>query len=62
MHQTRKGQQWYFGMKMHIGAGSRTGRAHSGGEIDEAARSIVVLVWPTLRCWRNDYFVTVAAA
>jgi len=25
MHQTRKGQQWYFGMKMHIGVDSRTG-------------------------------------
>ena len=29
MHQTRKGQQWYFGMKMHIGVGSRTGLTHS---------------------------------
>ena len=28
MHQTRKGQQWYFGMKMHIGVDSRTGLAH----------------------------------
>jgi len=29
MHQTRKGRQWYFGMKMHIGVDSRTGLAHS---------------------------------
>ena len=29
MHQTRKGQQWYFGMKMHIGVDSRTGLTHS---------------------------------
>mgnify|MGYP001031811311 CR=1 FL=1 len=29
MHQTRKGQQWYFGMKMHIGVDSETGLAHS---------------------------------
>ena len=29
MHPTRKGQQWYFGMKMHIGVDSRTGLAHS---------------------------------
>ena len=29
MHQTRKGQQWYFGMKMHIGVDSRSGLAHS---------------------------------
>ena len=29
MHQTRKGQQWYFGMKMQIGEDSRTRLAHS---------------------------------
>ena len=29
MHQTRKGQQWYFGMKRHIGVDSKTGLAHS---------------------------------
>jgi len=29
MHQTRKGQQWYFGMKVHIGVDSKTGLAHS---------------------------------
>lgn len=28
MHQTREGQQWYFGMKMHIGVDSRTGLVH----------------------------------
>src|SRR5690606_18812022 len=26
---TRKGNQWYFGMKLHIGVDSRTGLAHS---------------------------------
>ena len=29
MHQTRKGQQWYFGMKLHIGVDSQTGLTHS---------------------------------
>ena len=29
MHQTRKGQQWYFGMKLHIGVDSKTGLTHS---------------------------------
>jgi len=29
MHQTRKGKQWYFGMKIHIGVDSRTGLTHS---------------------------------
>ena len=28
MHQTRKGQQWYFGMKLHIGVDSDSGLAH----------------------------------
>lgn len=29
MHQTKKGQQWYFGMKLHIGVDSQTGLTHS---------------------------------
>jgi len=29
MHQTKKGNQWYFGMKVHIGVDSRTGLTHS---------------------------------
>jgi IS5 family transposase len=29
MHQTRKGKQWFFGMKLHIGVDSLTGLAHS---------------------------------
>src|SRR6476620_8888078 len=29
MHQTRKGQQWYFGMKLHIGVDSKTKLIHS---------------------------------
>lgn len=29
MHQTRKGKQWYFGMKMHIGADSQSKLIHS---------------------------------
>ena len=28
MHRTRKGRQWYFGMKLHIGVVSHTGLAH----------------------------------
>jgi IS5 family transposase len=28
MHQTKKGNQWYFGMKAHIGVDSRTKRIH----------------------------------
>jgi IS5 family transposase len=29
MHQTKKGDQWYFGMKIHIGADVDSGVAHS---------------------------------
>lgn len=29
MHQTKKGNQWYFGMKAHIGVDARTGLVHS---------------------------------
>ena len=29
MHQTKKGNQWHFGMKIHIGADSKTGLIHS---------------------------------
>ena len=29
MHQTRKGNQWYFGMKTHIGVDSKTKLIHS---------------------------------
>lgn len=29
MHQTRKGQQWYFGMKVHLGVDSKTKLIHS---------------------------------
>jgi IS5 family transposase len=29
MHQTRKGKQWYFGLKAHIGVEAKTGIVHS---------------------------------
>lgn len=29
MHQTRKGRQWYFGMKVHIGADADSGLVHT---------------------------------
>jgi len=29
MHQTRKGKQWYFGMKIHIGADVNFGAVHT---------------------------------
>lgn len=35
MHQHRKGQQWYFGMKMHIGVDADSGPLHT--VVDTAA-------------------------
>jgi transposase, IS5 family len=32
MHQTKKGNQWYFGMKAHIGVDEATGLVHSSGD------------------------------
>ena len=29
MHQTKKGNEWHFGMKAHIGADAETGVVHS---------------------------------
>ena len=29
MHQTEKGNEWHFGMKMHIGTGAQLGLTHS---------------------------------
>lgn len=29
MHQTKKGNQWYFGMKLHVGADIRSGLVHT---------------------------------
>ena len=29
MHQTKKGQQWHFGMKLHIGADAASGLIHT---------------------------------
>jgi IS5 family transposase len=29
MHQTKKGNEWHFGMKLHIGTDSKTGLIHS---------------------------------
>lgn len=37
MHQTRKGNQWYFGMKMHIGVDDTFGLIHS---IDTTAANV----------------------
>jgi IS5 family transposase len=47
MHQARKGQQWYFGMKLHIGVDSRSGLAKN------ANRAFVALALANLYMWRG---------
>jgi IS5 family transposase len=42
MHQTRKGQQWYFGMKLHVGTDLR-GLVHHVVATDAAAADITQL-------------------
>jgi IS5 family transposase len=39
MHQTKKGNQWYFGMKAHFGVDSRTKLIHAGsGDAGQCCR------------------------
>src|SRR5699024_10009895 len=45
MHQTKKGNQWYFGMKAHTGVDERTGLVHTvtttaanAGDVTEIAK------------------------
>jgi len=47
MHQTKKGNQWYFGMKAHLGVDAGTGYAHTVSataanvhDLDEAANLV----------------------
>lgn len=35
MHQTKKGKQWYFGMKIHVGADVNSGLAHASQAVCE---------------------------
>ena len=44
MHQTRKGNQWYFGAKMHVGADAGSGllTAISGSPVDII--SVIILI------------------
>lgn len=47
MHQTRKGQQWYFGMKAHIGADDAHGLVHTvegtAANVSDISRAHVLL-------------------
>lgn len=55
MHQTRKGQQWYFGMKMHIGVDDIHGLIHSidttAANVSDVARAGQLLHGEEERVW-----------
>jgi IS5 family transposase len=42
MHQTKKGNQWYFGMKGHIGTDAESGLVHTGEATPANVHDIVV--------------------
>ena len=43
MHQTKKGNQWHFGMKAHIGVDAKSGLTHS--LVTTAANSMTSISW-----------------
>ncbi len=61
MHQTKKGQQWYFGMKAHVGVDSKTKIIHSA--VVTAANVADATVLPELlhgeetRVWGDQGYV-----
>ena len=48
MHQTKKGNQWYFGMKIHVGADVDSGAVHSV-EVTPANEADITLLPKLLR-------------
>jgi IS5 family transposase len=48
MHQTKKGNQWYFGMKLHIGVDSKTKLVHNAVATAANVHDSQVLVWCNL--------------
>jgi IS5 family transposase len=57
MHQTKKGNPWYFGMKAHFGVDSRTKLIHAAVATPANVADSTVL--PDLFCtaWRPAYGV-----
>ena len=55
MHQTKKGKQWYFGMKAHIGVDAESGLAHSlattPANVSDVATARAVLRGGEIEAW-----------
>ncbi len=60
MHQTRKGNQWYFGMKAHIGVDSKTKVIHAivatAAHVHDAAVLADLLHGDETRVWGNSAY------
>lgn len=41
MKQSRKGQQWYFGMKCHIGVDADSGLVHTVHDTNSAVNDVI---------------------
>ena len=56
MHQTKKGNQWYFGMKAHIGVDSRTKLIHAAlaTPANVADRALVQMAASDQLHWRAE--------
>lgn len=66
MHQTAKGQQWYFGMKAHVGVDSRTKLIHtilaSAANVADAAALPYLLHGGETRVWGDQGYQGQTAA
>ena len=57
MHQSKKGKQWYFGMKAHIGVDAQSGLVHTvigtAGNVSDVTQAQALLHGDETRClWR----------
>src|SRR5437879_5061269 len=60
MHQTRKGKQWYFGMKAHVGVDSKTKIIHTAvataANVSDAAMLPDLLHGEETRVWGDGAY------
>jgi IS5 family transposase len=60
MHQTRKGNQWYYGMKAHFGVESRTKLIHAvlatPANVVDSTVLLVVLHGKQTRVWGDQAY------
>ena len=56
MHQTKKGNQWYFGMKAHLGVDSRTKLIHAVAATPANVADSTVLHGHETRVWGDQAY------